>query len=174
MDSLVYLRAFEPDDYITSIKLRNDDQIWALLGGGKFYVSGSYEKKWIEDAIFDSKNIRLAICLSDGDRYIGNVSITNVNQALRSGESNIFIGDHSCWGKGFGANAYKQLLEYAFKERGFHRIEARVLDTNVASMKLHEKCGFKKEGILRETVFKNGCWQNQVVFSILESEFLRE
>lgn len=140
-------------------------------GGGKYYVSSCYEKKWIEDAIFDSRNIRLAVCLREGDRYIGNVSITNVNQANRSGESNIFIGDHSCWGKGIGADAYNQLLEYAFKERGFHRIEARVLESNDASLKMHEKCGFKVEGTLRETVFKNGRWQNQVVLSILEQEF---
>lgn len=34
MDSnLVYLRAFEPDDYLTSIKWRNDDYIWSQLGG---------------------------------------------------------------------------------------------------------------------------------------------
>ena len=171
MDSLVYLRAFEPDDYLTSIKWRNDDHIWSLLGGSKYYVSSCYEKKWIEEAIFDSKNIRLAVCLREGDRYIGNVSITNVNQANRSGESNIFIGDHSCWSKGIGREAYRLLLEYAFNERGFHRIEARVLEDNIASLKMHEKAGFKKEGTLRETVFKNGRWQNQVVLSILEQEF---
>lgn len=171
MDSLVYLRAFEPDDYLSSVKWRNDDHIWSLLGGDKYYVSSCYEKKWIEDAIFDSKSIRLAVCLREGDRYVGNVSITNVNQTNRSGESNIFIGDHSCWGKGIGQEAYRLLLEYAFNERGFHRIEAKVLGDNIASLKLHEKVGFKKEGTLRETVFKNGHWQNQVVLSILEQEF---
>lgn len=36
MQSLVYLRAFEPNDYLTSIKWRNDDQIWLLLGGASF------------------------------------------------------------------------------------------------------------------------------------------
>lgn len=131
----------------------------------------SYEKKWIEDAIFDSKNIRLAVCLKDSNRYIGNVSITNINLANRSGISNILIGDQSCWGKGIGTEAYRQLLEYAFNERGLHRIEALVLEENIASIKMHQKCGFKIEGILRETVFKNGRWQNQVVLSILENEF---
>lgn len=140
-------------------------------GGGRFYVSSCYEKKWIEEAIFDSNNIRLAVCLKENGRYIGNVSITNVNKANRSGESNIFIGDHSCWGKGIGTDAYRLLLEYAFNERGFHRIEARVLETNASSLKMHEKCGFKIEGTLRESVFKNGRWQDQVVLSIIENEF---
>ena len=173
-NNLVFLRAFEPDDYLTSIKWRNDEEIWSQLGGTRYYVSSCYEKKWIEDAIFDSNNIRLAICLKEDGRYIGNVSITNVNKANRSGESHIFIGDHSCWGKGIGTEAYCQLLEYAFKERGFHRIEARVLEKNISSLKMHEKCGFKTEGTLRDSVFKNGSWQNQVILSLLENEFLKE
>lgn len=140
-------------------------------GGGKYYVSTSYEKKWIEDAIFDSKNIRLAVCLIEDGRYIGNVSITNINSVNRSGASNILIGDHSCRGRGIGLEAYKLLLDYAFNERGFHRIDARVLEDNIASIKMHQKCGYRIEGTLREAVFKNGRWQNQVVLSILENEF---
>lgn len=167
----VYLRAFEPDDYLTSIAWRNDDEIWSQLGGGKYYVSTSYEKKWMEDAIFDNNNIRLAVCLIEDGRYIGNVSITNINTANRSGASNILIGDHSCWGHGIGSEAYKLLLDYAFNERGFHRIEARVLEDNIASIKMHQKCGYRIEGTLREAVFKKGRWQNQVVLSILENEF---
>lgn len=170
-NKIIYLRAFEVDDYLTSIRWRNDDGIWSQLGGIKYFVSSNYEKKWIEDAIFDSKNIRLAVCLKDGDKYVGNVSITNINTANRSGISNILIGDRSCWGQGVGTEAYQLLLDYAFNERGFHRIEALVLEDNVASLKMHQKCGFKKEGTLRESVFKNGRWQNQVVLSILENEF---
>ena len=170
-NKIIYLRAFEVDDYLTSIRWRNDDGIWSQLGGIKYFVSSNYEKKWIEDAIFDSKNIRLAVCLKDGDKYVGNVSITNINTANRSGISNILIGDRSCWGQGVGTEAYQLLLDYAFNERGFHRIEALVLEDNVASLKMHQKCGFKIEGTLRESVFKNGRWQNQVVLSILENEF---
>lgn len=171
---LVYLRAFEPDDYLTSIVWRNDDEIWSRLEGVKYFVSSSYEKKWIEDAIFDSKNIRLAVCLIEGDRYIGNVSITNINTINRSGTSNIFIGDHSCWNRGIGAEAYRLLLDYAFNERGLHRIEAKVFEDNDASIKLHLKCGYKIEGTLRDSVFKNGRWQNQVVLSILENEYRQQ
>lgn len=170
----VYLRAFEPNDYLTSIVWRNDGEIWSQLGGVKYYVSASYEKKWIEDAIFDSKNIRLAVCLVEDGRYIGNVSITDINTVNHSGISNILIGDHSCWGRGLGAEAYRLLLEYAFNERGFHRIEALVLEDNIASIKMHQKCGYKVEGTLRESVFKNGRWQNQVVLSILENEFRQQ
>ena len=54
-----------------------------------------------------------------------------------------------------------------FNERNIHRIQALVLTSNVASMKMHEKCGYKKEGILHDAVFKNGRYQNQAVLALV-------
>lgn len=171
MEHRIYLRAFNFDDYKTSILWRNDDAIWNQLGGVKYYVSEGYEKKWIEEAIFDSRNIRLAVCLKDSDTYIGNVYITDINTTSRCGESHVFIGDKKLWGQGLATEAYNMLLDYVFNERAFHRVVAYVLEDNIASCKLHEKCGYKKEGVLRESVFKGGKWHNQVVYSILEDEY---
>lgn len=84
MNERVYLRALEPDDYKTSIKWRNDDVIWEMLGGTKYFVSSAYEKKWVEDTIYNSKDVKLAICLCENDRYIGNVYMTNIDQLRRS------------------------------------------------------------------------------------------
>ena len=47
----VYLRALEPEDYKTSIKWRNDDEIWSMVVGPKYFVSTAYEKN-AEDAIY--------------------------------------------------------------------------------------------------------------------------
>lgn len=170
-ESRVYLRALELDDYKTSIKWRNDDSIWSQLGGVKYFVSEAYEKKWVEEAIFNPNVIRLAICLKENDLYIGNVYILDINLIDRKGNSHIFIGNKEYWGKGYATEAYMLLLEYAFCERGFHRIGAHVLEDNKASIALHKKCGFSCDGVFRKATFKNGRWQNQFVFSILEEEF---
>ena len=92
-ESRVYLRALELDDYKTSIKWRNDDSIWSQLGGVKYFVSEAYEKKWVEEAIFNPNVIRLAICLKENDLYIGNVYILDINLIDRKGNSHIFIGN---------------------------------------------------------------------------------
>ena len=168
----IYLRALEPEDFKISIKWRKDDEIWNQLCGTKYFVSESYEKKWVEEAIWDTSKIRLAICLMDNDLYIGNVYITDINQVTRSGTSHILIGDKSYWGKGYASEAYMKLLEYAFKERGMHRIVAHVLEDNIASIALHQKCGFTQEGVHRKAIFKNGEWRNQIIFSLLEEEFM--
>lgn len=170
----VYLRAFEPEDYKTSIKWRNDDEIWNQLGGVKYFVSEAYEKKWVEEAIFDPKVIRLAVCLKENNQYIGNVYILDINERDRKGNAHILIGEHECWGKGYATEAYELLLDYAFSERAFHRIGAHVLEENAASIALHKKCGFSQDGIFRKATFKNGKWQNQIIFSILDDEYFEK
>ena len=170
-DTRVYLRALEPDDYKTSIQWRNDADVTSQLGGGKIYVSESSEKKWVEAAIADTHNIRLAVCLKENNQYIGNVYITDINTLNRSGNSHILIGDKSCWGKGLSTEAYLLLLEYAFEERGMHRLVAHVLEENAASIALHKKCGYKQEGTYRKSVYKNGKWHDQIVFGILEEDY---
>lgn len=167
----VYLRALEPEDYKTSIKWRQNNLIWQNVGGVKYYVSESCEKQWVEKAIADSTAIRLAVCLKENDTYIGNVYITDINPHFRSGNSQVLIGDTDYWGQGYAREAYLQLLDYAFNERGLHRVFAHILEDNIASIKMHSKCGFKTEGVLRESVFKQGVCKNQVLMSILDHEF---
>lgn len=167
MEEKVFLRALELDDYKTSIKWRNDLRIWDMLGGVRYFVSESYEKRWIENAIFNSKDVRLAICLKENNRYIGNVYMTDINQLERSCTSHILIGEQDCWGKGYGCEALTLATNYMFKERNMHRIQALILESNIQSLKMHQKCGYEVEGLLRDTVFKNGKFQSQYILSLL-------
>lgn len=164
---LVYLRALEPDDYKTSIVWRKDDVIWSLLGGPKYYVSEEYEKQWVLDTIHQSKDIKLAICTVSDDKYIGNAYLTDIDWINRSATSHILIGNHDYWGHGYGTEAYSQLIDFAFNQRNLHRIQALVLVDNIPSQKLHEKLGFKRDGLLRDSVFKDGQYKSQLVYSLL-------
>ena len=171
MERRVYLRALEPDDYKTSITWRKDDEIWDMLGGTKYFVSEAYEKSWVEKTIFDSKDLKLAVCLKENNKYIGNVYMTDINMINRSCHSHVLIGDKDYWGKGYAREALMLAIDYMFKERNIHRIQANILESNTASLRMHEKCGYKIEGILRDAVYKAGKYQNQYVLSLLNSEY---
>ncbi len=164
------MRALEPDDYRTSIKWRKDSEIWKMLGGTQYFVSEAYEKKWVEDAIFNSKDIKLAVCLKENDLYIGNVYATDINMINRSCHTHVLIGNKDYWGRGYATEAYGMLAKYLFDERGLNRLQALVLEDNAASLKMHQKVGFKIEGVLRESVFKCGKFCNQIVMSLLAGE----
>ena len=105
MEEKIYLRALEVEDYKTSIQWRQNEHIWDMVGGPKYFVSESYEKKWVENAIFNTKDIRLAICLLDDNKYIGNVYMTDINEINRSCQSHIIIGNEDYWGQGYAKEA---------------------------------------------------------------------
>jgi RimJ/RimL family protein N-acetyltransferase len=168
----VYLRAFELDDYKISSKWRNDNEIWNRLVGPKYFVSPAYEKRWVEDAIFNSSDkILLAICLKENNDYIGNAYLTDIDWINRTAISGSLIGEKKYWSKGLGTEARLLLNKFAFYERGINRIWAKVLEDNIASQKMLEKCGYKKEGLMRQAVYKNGTFKNLVIMSVLREDF---
>lgn len=170
----IYLRALEPDDYKVSIQWRRDDEIWDMLGGTKYFVSEAYEKKWVEKTIFDSKDVKLAICVKENDKYIGNVYMTNIDHAKRSCHSHVLIGDRDYWGQGIAKEAVMMLCDYMFSERNIHRIQAIILESNTQSLKMHQKCGYHIEGLMRESIFKHGKYQNQYLLSLLDTDFYQK
>jgi len=172
MGNRVYLRALELDDYKTSVKWRNDSEINSKISGTTYFVSSEYEKNWVVNKIFESgDDIVLVICLKQTDQYVGNVYIRNINWINRSAESSILIGEKSCWKCGVGSESLMLTLRFAFYERNLERISAYVLEASTVSLRLHEKCGYRKEGLLRNSVYKDGRFQNQYVLSILRSDF---
>ena len=166
----IYLRALELDDYKVSVLWRNDPEILSMLCGQKYFVSEEAEKKWVLDASHD-KNVRLAVCTKKDNIYIGNVYLTDINLVNRSAQSHVLIGNKDYWGGGYGRDAVMLLLDYAFNELGLHRIEASIIDSNIASLKMHQHCGYVIEGIKRNSVFKGGRFHDQTILSILRSEF---
>lgn len=167
----VYLRAFELDDYETTHAWRKDQDILKGIVGMKYFVSSEYEKKWMNDAIFNNDSIKLAICLKEADRHVGNVYLTNIDHVNKNCMFGIFLGDKSTWGKGLASEATILILNHAFYELGMVRVSSRQLSNNKSSIKLHERCGFKQEGVLRKAVFKNGEYSDLNLMSILREDF---
>ena len=173
MEPRVYLRALEPDDYKTSIEWRRDNEIWGMVGSTKYFVSEAYEKKWVEDTIFNSRDIKLAVCEVGSNKYIGNVYATDIDQTNRSCTTGVLIGNHDYWSQGYASEAYRLLLDYLFNERNINRVQAYVLENNVASIKMHQKVGYKIEGTLRQSVYKNGKYLDLVILSVLKDEYFQ-
>ena len=128
-------------------------------------------KKWIEDRIFDKNIVTAAICEKESDKLIGLIFLTEIDNYNRNAQCPLFIGDKSLLGKGYGFEAKILMLHYAFYDRGLIRIYDKVLEDNIASIKLHEKCGYKKEGVLRKSHFKNGEFKNEIIFGLLKDDF---
>jgi RimJ/RimL family protein N-acetyltransferase len=171
MNFRVYLRALEPEDYLVTSEWRKDDEISHMVGGPKYFVSKEKERQWVLNTIQDNSRIVLGICLKENDKLIGTINIQEIDWINRTGHVPVLIGDKSEWGKGYATEARMLGLKFAFDERGLHRVWGLILEDNIGSLRMHEKCGFVKEGVMRDSVFKGGRYHNQVVVSVLEDEF---
>lgn len=69
------------------------------------------------------------------------------------------------WGRGIMTAAVRAIAEHAFGPLGFKRIETPVFAWNPASMRVLEKCGFVREGVLAKSVFKDGELIDSVMYA---------
>lgn len=169
--SRIYLRALEPDDYLVTHRWRNDNDIQTRVGGPKYFVSLEREREWVRSTILDNERYVLGICLKENQKLIGTVNIESIDYINRSCHVPILIGDKAEWSKGYGTEARMMALKFAFYERGMNRVWATILDTNEASQKMHISCGYRIEGTLRQSVYKDGRYHDEVLMSVLRSEF---
>jgi RimJ/RimL family protein N-acetyltransferase len=73
--------------------------------------------------------------------------------------------------QGFAEDAIRLILRYGFNELHRHRCNSECLANNIASIRLHQKIGFREEGRKRETIFMDGAYHDIVLFGLLEEEF---
>ena len=170
----VYLRAFEFTDLPILNYLRNNDEVYNYTGGNKYFISSAYDKKWIEDKIFDNKNqLYLAICLVENNELIGYLCIVDIDWQNRKAQWGgiVIHPEHSK--KGYATEASRLMLRHVFSELNLNRFWGYWLENHKTSLRMAEKLGFVKEGFIRDFVFKRNAFHNAYLLSILRNEFLK-
>ena len=109
---------------------------------------------------------RFFIEKKDGTK-IGVVNTFPVGELLEIG----FTLIASQRGKGYGTEAVTILVDYLFLSRDIVRIQATTDLRNIASQRVLEKVGFKKEGVVRKSMFIHGDWRDLLLYSILREEW---
>jgi len=108
-------------------------------------------------------------------QHIGNIKIGPIHPIYKFADISYFIGDKEYWGKGYTTIAIKLITEFGFNTIGLNRIQAGVHGSNIGSQKVLEKCGYKKEAILRKKIYygcnDNKVWDDHLYFGILKDEF---
>ena len=83
----------------------------------------------------------------------------------RNAELGYWIGE-DYWGKGIVTEAVRQMVSYGFHTWNIDRIFARPFGSNTASQKVLKKTGFILEAHFKKTIFKNGAYEDEMVFGI--------
>jgi RimJ/RimL family protein N-acetyltransferase len=167
----VRIRALEKTDIDEIMKWVNDPEVTSTLVIR--YPSSRYEEeKWIEKMLeaTDARNKFFALETKDGI-YLGGIGLHNINWESGNAEVGIVIGKKEYWSKGYGTDAMMTLLNFAFNQMNLHRIYLRVFDFNPRGIRSYEKCGFKKEGVLRNDLYTSGEYHDTIIMGIMKEEF---
>ncbi len=167
------LRAMEPSDMALLKEMMNDPEIEASVGGWSFPVSTSEQMRWYDTAVSDRNNKRFIIETTDREENttIGMIYVCDFDWKNRSVSTGIKLSSSAPRRCGYATDAVMALFDYIFAELQMHRIGLKILSENAASIALYEKCGAKKEGTLRDSVFKGGKYHSQLCYGVLEADY---
>ena len=114
----------------------------------------------------------LAVCLRDGDRFIGHVGVVDIDWLDRTGETASWLGPADLRGQGYGTEAKHLLLEYCFDRLHLHVLMSEVDETNTRSAAALAKQGYRPAGRLRWTDVKDGRYVDEVLFDVTRADWL--
>lgn len=169
--SRVRLRAVEPADYPVIARWLNDASTtvyWGIPGNTESIAEVARREE--ENA--QRPNARKYIIETHEAQPIGQIDYYDLEWKNRSAWVSILIGQTDFWGGGYGTEAMRLLLGYLFQQLGMHRISLTVHRRNERARRSYAKNGFVEEGALREWHYFDGRWEDGVLMSVLDREFL--
>ncbi len=164
----IYLSPLTKEDISTEyISWLNDSEVCKDNSHATFPNTHSKTLSYLESIEKSRSEIVFAIRWKKNDVHIGNVSLQNINWINRSAEIAIIIGNKKYWNKGVGSESYKLVIGYGFRTLNLNRLSSGQTVTNKGMISVCEKNGMRKEGTLREVLYKNGEYTDAIIYSIL-------
>jgi RimJ/RimL family protein N-acetyltransferase len=101
---------------------------------------------------------------------VGIAGLPEIDWRNRVGEYGIFLGERALWGRGYGLDATRTIVRWAFDELNLHRVQLKVFEDNQRAIRCYERAGFVVEGRLRESRFHRGRYWDTLVMAVLRAE----
>jgi RimJ/RimL family protein N-acetyltransferase len=117
------------------------------------------------------ESLTMAIHDRGSNRLIGSCAFSQVDGENGSAMYHITIGEKDVWGRGYGTEATRLILDHAFGTLGLHRIALTVFEFNERAIRAYRSCGFVVEGRARESIWRDGRWWDELAMSVLASEW---
>ena len=172
---LVHLVAEDPQKKAEAFsRWQRDSEYWRLMASeAAFPHSIQAIKKWIEKD-FEQDPLPFSVFLIrtlEDDRLIGDIGLDSVRNGHGDTFVGIGIGEREYWGKGYGSDAMRVILRYAFTEQNLHRVSLNVFEYNPRAIRSYEKVGFKHEGRSRGVLHRAGRRWDLIFMGILRADW---
>jgi [ribosomal protein S5]-alanine N-acetyltransferase len=158
------LREWRRGDEPSLVRHANNRNVWINLRDifPQPYTQAD-ARSWIRLATTHGLNLVFAI---DVDQFaVGAIGVRLGDDVHRhSAEIGYWLGEEY-WNRGIVTEAVIAVTEYAFNTLAMTRLHAEVFQWNTASMRVLEKAGYLREGVLRKSVYKDRQWVDEVVYA---------
>ncbi|MGL4877516.1 GNAT family N-acetyltransferase [Paraclostridium dentum] len=149
-------------DYLNIIGGESD---FITFGKNEFSMSVEAEQDYIEriNSMDNSKNVLIII----EDEIVGIASITSVQKERMKHNGTLGISIRKkYWGIGLGSEIMTYLIDWAKSNKITKKINLLVREDNIRGVKLYEKFGFEKEGLLKKDICVNGVYYNTIAMGL--------
>jgi RimJ/RimL family protein N-acetyltransferase len=162
----VILRAFEREDAERCYRWMNDPNIVRTLKS-RYPIAFQSEMEWIERAMHSTSIERhFAIERRDDRSHIGNASVHDIDWVSRAAWFGLFVGEPTAWNRGFGTDAIRTLVRFAFEEMNLRKLRIHVFDYNEKAKHVLVAQGFVEEGKLLRDFYREGVYHDIVILSM--------
>ena len=174
-NDLVRLRAWSEADWEWDYYSSFDTSAARLASYNVDFPSTVFESKEYSEKIanLSTNNCRTVFAIETLD----GIHVGRINILLDDHENGTFgIGlkiDRDNRGKGYGTSAVKLLLKYGFMEKRLNKYTVSVLEGNEGSIKMHKKLGCEQEGVLRQNIYTNGRYYDEIYFGLTKDDYLK-
>ncbi|MEZ4721155.1 MAG: GNAT family protein [Flavobacteriales bacterium] len=163
------LRPWEIEDLSSLVKYANNPRIAANLTDG-FPYPYTEENGRVFLERFTTASPTNVMCIEVNGEAAGAIGLHAQGDIMRKSMEMGYWLAEPYWGNGIITKAIAQMVDYGFQTFDVNRIFARPYGRNVASQRVLEKAGLKKEGHLRDAAFKNGEYDDLLVYGVIRSD----
>ena len=167
----ILLRKIKPSDIDDQLRIGRHHEFIHMCGGEPLPQPDFPDRKYWSDWYESHKDVAFLWIIEKDGHCIRSTGFHHISEEDRSATYYIGIFDPNYHSKGIGSETTRLLLRYGFDVMQWHRIDLKVLDYNTRAIRCYEKCGFRKDGVLRESAHIEGRYVSDIIMSILDYEY---
>lgn len=166
----VALGPLRRDLVTTYLRWVNDFEVTRHLALTMRPLTLESEEAWYQRISQSEADLPFTIYELQQLRAIGNAGLHRIDHQHRTAEFGMVIGEKEFWGKGFGTETTRLLLQYAFRNLGLHNVLLQVYAKNEAAVRAYTRAGFRLIGRRREARREGGSPQDVLLMDCLSTD----
>jgi RimJ/RimL family protein N-acetyltransferase len=166
-----YLSPCSPEDAAKWAEWDNDLEVTIPLGD-EAYIPYAFEKsQQIVDEVIRNQDHVFSIVDLGTDGLIGRCMLFSIDHVNRHAMLGIVIGEKDCWGQGYGQDAIRLLLDYAFNLLNLNSVMLGTFSFNERAIACYRKVGFREIGRRRQARIIGSKRYDAILMDILAEEY---